>query len=245
MTLSTDVPMRALFSITLAGVLFWCASTTAQAITEDEYWQRFAVLFHEFLDMKQDGVLMDHDLIKSLTAAGVPIPNKVRGSHAPGGRYARPPGKTWLKRMQEFRDLKPEGGFAARCTSIPKLYIDKAEVCGFEIFRLYGASGKSSTLDDIVGQFHLALICRASPEACDPSVKKKTAVAAKVSHRIPAQAQCFQGRFGDKETCPEPWEMTESTRYRTAWLCQDTGRTCFVERGRGGTEGCGCAGSKR
>lgn len=160
--------MRALLT-TLAVVLLWCAPTPAQAISEDEYWQQFAVLFHEFLDMKRDGVFMDPGTIKVLTAAGVPIPNKIRGSHAPGGHYARPPGKTWLKRIQAFRDLKPEGGFAARCTSIPKLYTDKAEVCGFEIFRLYAASGKPSTLDDIVSQFHLTLICRASPAACDPS----------------------------------------------------------------------------
>lgn len=228
----------------LAVVIFWCAPTTAQAMSEDEYWKRFTALFHEFLEMKRDGVFMDYDMIEALKKSGFTLPNRIRGSHPPGGHFGRPPGKTWLKRMQALREVEVEGhrNHLTVCTPIPKLYTDRSDsVCAFELFDLYSFSGKHIDLDRIAARFHLALICRASPAACIPSVRKETAVATKVNHRVPAQ--CFQKLSWKAINCSTPWvKMLGSTRHKTAWHCRDTGKSCFVER-RGREEGCGCSGS--
>ena len=236
--------MRALKGLSVV-ILALLLPTAAQAVSEDEYWQRFTSLFHDYLAMKKDGVFMDYDLIDALKKSGVKLPNNFRGNHPPGGHFGRPPGKTWLKRLQALRDVKVEGhrNHLTVCTPIPKLYTDRSDsVCGFELWDLYSFSGKFIDLDRIAARFHLALICRASPQACDPSATVEK-VSAASSHRVPAQ--CFQQPFWADVACPEPWvKMAGSSRSRTAWSCRDTGQTCFVE-GRGRDQGCGCAGGRK
>lgn len=161
---------------TAGSLTFGLATAHAvNAVSEEQYWNRFATLFDEFLGMKQDGVFMDHALIQAKISTGVPISNRIRGESPPGGYYFRPPGSGWLKRVQTFRSMESEGGFAAhQCTPIPKLYTDKIEICGFEILQLYMLHDRPRELDSIISQFHLALLCRQVPKLCEPDALRES-----------------------------------------------------------------------
>ncbi len=157
--------IAALAAAVLAAT-FLASPANAEPISETDYWQQTAGLLNEYLEMRREGVFMDYASLKIFEDSGVKFPNRIRGSNAPGGHFARPPGSAWLKRVQQFRKLEVEGDFGSQCSKIPKLPSGVDIVCGFELISL--VTGSLIDLDGTVSKFFLALICRDSPQACEP-----------------------------------------------------------------------------
>ena len=139
--------------------------TTSQETAEDRYRAAAISLFKEFLLMKEDGVFLDPATIKML-GPGYEFPNTTRGENPPGGFFARPPGSTWLERVQHLRETGPK--FV--CFDIPPMPSGTG-VCGFDLISLYAGIVDRDDVDfleAVAAKFWLAAICYESPEACEP-----------------------------------------------------------------------------
>ena len=126
-------------------------------------------LFDEFLRMKNDGVFLDAVSLKMMAAAGIKLPNAVRGDHPPGGFFARPPGSDWAKKVKRQRDT--DGlDMDAQCFAIPKDLESDDFICGFDLVMFISAAANTRSsvhLDDLIRKFWLAKICHETPDACD------------------------------------------------------------------------------
>ena len=140
-----------------------CVEATAASIYKD----RVLTLFHEFLQMKQDGVFFTLSQIEFFAAGGVELPNRTRGAHPPGGFFARPPGSEWLEKVNW---LKQEGTeLSDTCFDIPKDLNEDGFICGGELTMFVSAAtdlAHPSHLADLERQFWLAKICYEAPAAC-------------------------------------------------------------------------------
>lgn len=140
-------------------------TSTANAMSEDEYRESVLTLFLEFLQMKDEGVFLDFDQVRTLQDGGYKFPNDIRGDNEPGGFFARPPGSEWLAKVQGLRD----SGHNFVCFDTPKFATGHG-VCGFQLFDLYSGiidSGDVDFLDAAIAKFWVAWICYRSPDACD------------------------------------------------------------------------------
>ena len=85
--------------------------------------------------------------------------------------FARPPGNEWLRQIQALNDVDVEGGFSAKCRTIPTTALENTIVCGSELINLYtGTTGDIDVdfLDATISKLWLARICNEAPAACAP-----------------------------------------------------------------------------
>lgn len=123
------------------------------------------VLFDDFLQMQRDGVFLSPEDIALYREIGMVIPNDYRGSHAPGGFFARSPGSDWQERLSRLDDPSYED--AEHCVVIPKNAETDTMVCGSELALLVNAVVfNGPNLERVVNRLWLAKICHESPTAC-------------------------------------------------------------------------------
>ena len=133
--------------------------------TEPTYLDLTFVLFDDFLRMQRDGVFLHPEEIERYTSIGIVLPDDFRGSHRPGGFFARPPGSDWkvqLEQLDRVFDNDQE-----KCVVIPRNAETDTMVCGGELALLIPAVVfDPSSVERITNRMWLAKICYESPVAC-------------------------------------------------------------------------------
>lgn len=151
-------------------LILLCGATqlaSAQTLTADEYWQAALALVDDHIAMDAAGVFLDDQTIEGDRRLGIEFDHPILAGAEPGGFYARPPGSEWLSRFEALQDADVEGGPFAHCVSVPALLITDF-VCPNEVGKLYTSSGDFDLTEKIIALFHLARVCRETPEACAP-----------------------------------------------------------------------------
>ena len=173
----TGITKTVAAAVVLVAAFVAPLSVQGETISEDDagYVEARNVilgLFHDFLQMKWDGVFADHATIDTLGPDS--FSNTIRGDNPPGGFFGRPPGSDWLERTKRAIHSYTTS-YSVVCFEIPTLPTavgSYSQVCHTDLMSLVNFIEDPIHLDWVAAKLWLATICHKTPEACNPYIEE-------------------------------------------------------------------------